>query len=99
MTKIVALAAIICLCSSGSVWCADLPAEQQNKVIKSVDSYAMRMSEVALKIGRCPSLATKRLKHRRCFKTSARRQALGLKRGSLIFQRLLLHVREQTKDR
>ena len=56
MTKIVALAAIICLCSSGSVWCADLPAEQQNKVIKSVDSYAMRMSEVALKIWSMPEL-------------------------------------------
>lgn len=49
-------AVVITLSSYASAWSADLSAENQAKLIKNVDSYASRMSEVALKIWSLPEL-------------------------------------------
>src|SRR5713226_9687379 len=52
----VAMMANIVLCFYAVAWSADLSAENQTKLIKNVDSYASRMSEVALKIWSMPEL-------------------------------------------
>jgi aminobenzoyl-glutamate utilization protein B len=44
------------LCFHAAVWSADLAPENQTKLIKHVDTYASRMSEVALKIWSMPEL-------------------------------------------
>ena len=49
-----ATAIVLCLCSTASS--AELSTENQAKLIKSVDLYASRMSEVALKIWSAPEL-------------------------------------------
>src|SRR5262245_57615439 len=49
-------AATLVLCSSASAWPADLSSEHQAKLIKNVDGYAARMSEVALQIWSAPEL-------------------------------------------
>ena len=49
-----ATAIVFCLCSMASS--AELSTENQAKLIKSVDLYASRMSEVALKIWSAPEL-------------------------------------------
>ena len=45
---------VLCLCGTGSP--AELSTENQTKLMKGVDSYASRMSEVALKIWSKPEL-------------------------------------------
>jgi aminobenzoyl-glutamate utilization protein B len=52
----VARATAIVLCLYGTGLSAELSTESQGKLIKSVDSYASRMSEVALKIWSAPEL-------------------------------------------
>jgi len=49
-------AATLVLCSSASAWPADLANEHQAKLIKNVDAYSARMSEVALQIWSAPEL-------------------------------------------
>ena len=51
-----AQAATLVLCSCALAWSADLSTENQTKLIKNVESYASRMSEVALKIWSMPEL-------------------------------------------
>jgi aminobenzoyl-glutamate utilization protein B len=51
-----AIALIVPLCFHATAWPADLSAENQTKLIKNVDAYASRMSEVALKIWSMPEL-------------------------------------------
>jgi len=51
-----AIALIVALCFHATAWPADLSAENQTKLIKNVDAYASRMSEVALKIWSMPEL-------------------------------------------
>ena len=50
------IALIAVLCFHAAVWSADLAPENQTKLIKHVDTYASRMSEVALKIWSMPEL-------------------------------------------
>lgn len=52
----VARATAIVLCLYGTGLSAELSTESQGKLMKSVDSYASRMSEVALKIWSAPEL-------------------------------------------
>jgi aminobenzoyl-glutamate utilization protein B len=52
----VAIATAIVFCLYGTGLLADLSTESQVKLMKSVDSYASRMSEVALKIWSAPEL-------------------------------------------
>src|SRR5262245_66638945 len=49
-------AATLVLSSSASAWSAELSSENQAKLIRNVDAYAARMSEVALKIWSLPEL-------------------------------------------
>jgi aminobenzoyl-glutamate utilization protein B len=51
-----AIALIVPLCFHATAWPVDLSAENQTKLIKNVDAYASRMSEVALKIWSMPEL-------------------------------------------
>ena len=50
------IALIAVLCFHAAVWSADLAPENQTKLMKHVDTYASRMSEVALKIWSMPEL-------------------------------------------
>src|SRR5262249_56991943 len=50
------IALIAVLCFHAAVWSADLAPENQTKLMKHVDTYASRMSEVALKIWSIPEL-------------------------------------------
>jgi len=58
MKKLVkfALAVILALCSQALAASAELSNENQAKLIKHIDSYSSRMSEVALKIWSTPEL-------------------------------------------
>jgi aminobenzoyl-glutamate utilization protein B len=56
MIRALAFTAAIVMCSYAPAWSADLSAVDQTKLIKSVDTYAARMSEVALKIWSTPEL-------------------------------------------
>jgi hypothetical protein len=47
MRKIISFALAAFLYSSTPAWSAELAAEQQNKLIKSIDADAARMSEIA----------------------------------------------------
>jgi aminobenzoyl-glutamate utilization protein B len=51
-----AIAVALALCSQALSWSAELSTENQAKLIKNIDSYASRMSEVALKIWSTPEL-------------------------------------------
>src|ERR687888_2715817 len=56
MKRAFLFALILSLNSSALAWPADFSAENQVKLIKNVDAYASRMSEVALKIWSAPEL-------------------------------------------
>ena len=56
MIRALAFTAAIVMCSYPPAWSADLSAVDQTKLINSVDTYAARMSEVALKIWSTPEL-------------------------------------------
>ena len=51
-----AAAVTLALCSQALSWSAELTTENQLKLIKNVESYASRMSDVALKIWSTPEL-------------------------------------------
>jgi len=51
-----AKAAVIVLCLNSTASSAELSTENQAKLIKNIDLYASRMSEVALKIWSAPEL-------------------------------------------
>lgn len=53
---VLAQAVTLVLYSCALAWSADLSTENQTKLIKNVESYASRMSEVALKIWSMPEL-------------------------------------------
>ena len=50
------VAVVLAICSQALAWSAELSTENQVKLIKNIDSYASRMSEVALKIWSTPEL-------------------------------------------
>lgn len=62
MIRALAFTAAIIMCSYTPAWSADLSVDNQTKLIKSVDAYAARMSEVALKIWSTPELGYQEIK-------------------------------------
>ncbi len=73
------VALIVAMASQALAWSAEFSNENQTKLIKNIDSYSARMSEVALKIGSTPELGYQKNKTSALFQA-----ALGTTRPELI---------------
>ena len=91
----VARATAIVLCLYGTGLSAELSTESQGKLMKSVDSYASRMSEVALKIWSAPELGYLETKTQRSSKTSSGKPALKSRQAWPAFRLPLSRARGQ----
>ena len=91
----VARATAIVLCLYGTGLSAELSTESQGKLMKSVDSYASRMSEVALKIWSAPELGYLETKTSALLQDELRKAALKSRQAWPAFQLPLSRARGQ----
>src|SRR5499433_2440476 len=75
------IALITVLCFHAAVWSADLAPENQTKLIKHVDTYASRMSEVALKIWSMPELGYQETKTSALLQDELKRAGFKIEAG------------------
>lgn len=81
MKRAFMFALVITLNSHALAWSADLSVENQAKLIKNVDSYASRMSEVALKIWSMPELGYQETKTSALLQDELKRAGFKIEAG------------------